>query len=337
MRQFGVTDEDIAQRRFTREFRRMMHSLVDDSLKLLREGGRVAALVDADLAVTLRLFEAGGRAALDGIVRQDYDVLAKRPQVSKRDQGEAVDGGAGGQGLGSALPPKGKRRMTLGDGVCVLPGAWRGGRPRTFYWSFRVLPREKSDAMCAVYAFMRRADDLADDESDDGGGAAVCDGGVAGGVAGGSGERRRRGRCRVCGFERYAASGLGFRMGCWKTWCGGLRWTSKGARARRWIWAEGCRGIGRLRILYRYCYLVASVVGLVSIKVFGYTDPAAEKLAERTGIAFQLTNILRDVKEDAERKGSICRRICLEEFGVSNEDVLALAGGAGLRGRTNGR
>ncbi len=53
--------------------------------------------------------------------------------------------------------------------------------------------------------------------------------------------------------------------------------------------------------LYRYCYLVASVVGLVCIRIFGYQDPRAEKLAEETGIAFQLTNILRDVAEDAER------------------------------------
>ena len=53
--------------------------------------------------------------------------------------------------------------------------------------------------------------------------------------------------------------------------------------------------------LYRYCYLVASVVGLVCIRIFGYTDPRAEKFAEETGIAFQLTNILRDVVEDASR------------------------------------
>jgi phytoene synthase len=50
--------------------------------------------------------------------------------------------------------------------------------------------------------------------------------------------------------------------------------------------------------LYDYCYNVASVVGLVCIRIFGYRDPRAEKLAERTGVAFQLTNILRDVKED---------------------------------------
>jgi 15-cis-phytoene synthase len=53
--------------------------------------------------------------------------------------------------------------------------------------------------------------------------------------------------------------------------------------------------------LYRYCYLVASVVGLVCIHIFGYSDPRAELLAEKTGVAFQLTNILRDVSEDAER------------------------------------
>jgi phytoene synthase len=53
--------------------------------------------------------------------------------------------------------------------------------------------------------------------------------------------------------------------------------------------------------LYRYCYLVASVVGLVCIKIFGYSDARAEKLAEETGVAFQLTNILRDVKEDVQR------------------------------------
>ncbi len=50
--------------------------------------------------------------------------------------------------------------------------------------------------------------------------------------------------------------------------------------------------------LYDYCYHVASVVGLICIRIFGYRDPRAEKLAERTGVAFQLTNILRDVKED---------------------------------------
>jgi len=54
--------------------------------------------------------------------------------------------------------------------------------------------------------------------------------------------------------------------------------------------------------LYRYCYQVASVVGLTIIHIFGFEDPEALKLAEQCGIAFQLTNILRDVREDYENR-----------------------------------
>ena len=52
--------------------------------------------------------------------------------------------------------------------------------------------------------------------------------------------------------------------------------------------------------LYRYCYQVASVVGLTTIHIFGFDSPDALPLAEKCGIAFQLTNILRDVREDAD-------------------------------------
>ena len=73
--------------------------------------------------------------------------------------------------------------------------------------------------------------------------------------------------------------------------------------------------------LYRYCYLVASVVGLVCIRIFGYHDPRAEKLAEETGIAFQLTNILRDVREDAERGRIYLPLEDLRRFGVTPEQL----------------
>src|SRR6185312_9653378 len=77
--------------------------------------------------------------------------------------------------------------------------------------------------------------------------------------------------------------------------------------------------------LYHYCYLVASVVGLVCIRIFGYTNVRAEKLAEETGVAFQLTNILRDVKEDAERGRVYLPLDLLHEFGTSLERVEELA------------
>ncbi len=80
--------------------------------------------------------------------------------------------------------------------------------------------------------------------------------------------------------------------------------------------------------LYRYCYLVASVVGLVCIRIFGYTDPRAEKLAEETGIAFQLTNILRDVAEDAERNRVYLPLEDLAAHNVSLDSLLHRAPGA---------
>jgi len=78
--------------------------------------------------------------------------------------------------------------------------------------------------------------------------------------------------------------------------------------------------------LYRYCYLVASVVGLVCIRIFGYRDHTAEKLAEETGIAFQLTNILRDVAEDAGRNRVY---LPLEDLATHRVELDALINRAG--------
>jgi phytoene synthase len=78
--------------------------------------------------------------------------------------------------------------------------------------------------------------------------------------------------------------------------------------------------------LERYCYHVASVVGLVCIRIFGYTDPAAEPLAERCGLAFQLTNIIRDVKEDASLGRIYIPEEDLEQFGISAPELLSAGG-----------
>jgi phytoene synthase len=72
-----------------------------------------------------------------------------------------------------------------------------------------------------------------------------------------------------------------------------------------------------------YCYRVASVVGLVCIHIFGYRNPEAEPLAERCGLAFQLTNIIRDVKEDAAMGRVYLPEEDLAKFGLSAADLLA--------------
>jgi phytoene synthase len=74
--------------------------------------------------------------------------------------------------------------------------------------------------------------------------------------------------------------------------------------------------------LQRYCWHVASVVGILSASIFGYTSPQTLAYAEKLGLAFQLTNIIRDVGEDA-RKGRIYIPVNeLQQFGVTAADLL---------------
>ena len=108
MQRFGVTEEDLAARRCTPEFRALMQFLVESTGAMLREGGRISRTVDRELAVTLRLFEGGGRAALDGIVAQGYDVLRTRPSVSKGTKLRLLAGALAGK-LAGALPGGGRR------------------------------------------------------------------------------------------------------------------------------------------------------------------------------------------------------------------------------------
>lgn len=76
--------------------------------------------------------------------------------------------------------------------------------------------------------------------------------------------------------------------------------------------------------LYPYCYQVASVVGLMCLEVFGYQNAESKEFAVNLGIAFQLTNILRDIKSDIERGRVYIPEEDLKKFNLSREDLLAL-------------
>ncbi len=84
----------------------------------------------------------------------------------------------------------------------------------------------------------------------------------------------------------------------------------------------GPREIRTFDELYRYCYQVASVVGLTVIHIFGFHSGEALPLAEKCGVAFQLTNILRDIREDAGRGRTYIPAEDLERFGVARQDLL---------------
>jgi len=185
---------------------------------------------------------------------------------------------------------------------------------KNFYYAFRALPLERRNAMCAIYAFMRRADDLADDES------VPID------------VRRRRLATWLLSWRKAANDALTIDFIFLA-----VRDATKRFEIPIWLLDELVQGVtldlgvkadgtpqtyDSFPELYKYCYLVASVVGLVCIKIFGYSDLRAEKLAEETGIAFQLTNILRDVAEDAERNRVYLPLKDLAKHGVPLESLL---------------
>jgi len=157
-------------------------------------------------------------------------------------------------------------------------------RARNFYYSFIVLPHEKRDAMCAVYAFMRYCDDIADDPDLMLNRREML-------------ERWRRSLDQAADGE-YADSLIlpafhdtvrkfGIPLDYFRQLIDGATMDLSIDR------------YSTFDQLYGYCYKVASVVGLVCIHIFGFDSPEAKTYAEYCGIAFQLTNILRDVKEDA--------------------------------------
>ncbi len=171
-------------------------------------------------------------------------------------------------------------------------------RARNFYYSFLLLSREQKDAMCAIYAFMRFCDDLSDEE-------------------GGSRAAIERWRTEL----DEALAGRLPPNPVWPAFCDSVtRYAIPHRYFQEMIYGVSSdlepRSIATFDELYQYCYKVASVVGLTIIHIFGFESPHALELAEKCGIAFQLTNILRDVREDADRGRTYLPWEDLARFGV---------------------
>ncbi|MGO9515428.1 MAG: phytoene/squalene synthase family protein [Candidatus Korobacteraceae bacterium] len=193
---------------------------------------------------------------------------------------------------------------------------------RNFYYGFLVLPKHKRNAISAVYAFMRRADDISDDPSL-------------------PPAQRREKLDEWAGALRRVAAGertddpVLFALADSQTrFAIPLELLEKLVKgtAMDVPSTKSTPGVAPPHVqyetfdqLYDYCYHVASVVGLVCIRIFGYRDPRAEKLAEETGVAFQLTNIIRDVREDAQLGRVYLPREDFARFGL---DVYALTNGS---------
>jgi phytoene synthase len=194
---------------------------------------------------------------------------------------------------------------------------------KNFYYAFLVLPRRKREALCAVYAFMRRCDDIADDPA-----LALPD-------------RRQKLDTWLDALHRVQQGqptddaillALTDTQHRYSIPAGLLDELAHGTAMdveQEESYAQTSSTPG-LTIQYKtfedlrlYCYRVASVVGLVCIHIFGYRDPEAETLAERCGLAFQLTNIIRDVKEDASMGRIYLPEEDLAKFDLSASELLA--------------
>jgi phytoene synthase len=174
--------------------------------------------------------------------------------------------------------------------------------------AFILLPKERRQGMAALYAFCREVDDVADEDS-----------------------RPVEERARM--LEEW-------RVDVRKACTGGsplfpvnreLQLVIQAYGLKFELFDELIRGcetdLVRLRYetyaeLEQYCYRVASVVGLLSIEVFGYTDPGCREYAVHLGKALQFTNILRDVRRDAERGRIYLPAEELRRHGVTDEEIL---------------
>jgi len=185
------------------------------------------------------------------------------------------------------------------------------GSGSSFYYSFLFLPAERRRAITALYAFCREVDDIADE---------VKDVGVA---------RTKLAwwRTEVANlFAGHPQHPVARALAPFVAPYG-----LDAARMNEII--DGMEmdlvhhRYADFEALKLYCHRVAGVVGQLSASIFGYANPATIEYAENLGIAFQLTNIIRDVGEDARRDRVYLPVDELARFGLTVEDILARRGG----------
>ncbi len=190
---------------------------------------------------------------------------------------------------------------------------------KNFYYGFLVLPKPKRQALSAVYAFMRRCDDIVDDTSLP------------------ARDRQQRLDAWLDSVHRALAGyptdepvllaltdaqrRFDIQVGLLDQLAYGTAMDLENPRSADDQNQSAVIQYPTFEDLRLYCYRVASVVGLVCIRIFGYKDPAAEPLAERCGLAFQLTNIIRDVKEDAAMGRVYLPQEDLARFHLSESDL----------------
>ena len=182
-------------------------------------------------------------------------------------------------------------------------------RAKNFYYAFRTLPARKRRAIYAVYAFCRYCDDVADEDLPLGERTRLL-----------SELRQSLAQCRSGRPDgplfvalHHASGAFGVPYEYYETVIDGVEMDLTVTRYESFD------------ELNDYCYKVASVIGLICIEIAGYTDQRAREYAADLGVAMQLTNILRDVREDAERERIYLPMNDLRAHGYSEAELKGAA------------
>src|SRR5579859_649008 len=343
----GLSESDIVERRFDNRYVNLMKDLIARTRLLFAQGAPLAKMVSGRLSVDLEMFSRGGLAVLDAIEAMGYDTLHSRPSIGRSKQILLL-----GRALLTHLVSEPKRSEPSAGNSPSL-GAQHAGFPLStsvpesyaachqiaraaqsnFYYAFFLLPKPKRDALAALYAFMRMVDDVADEGHD----LAAKQRGLAKWRA--AFDEAVTGNSQV--FDGTAAKpllsdpfpgeaevlpALVDTMQRYKMPARYLHDLISGAEMD--LTLRTYPTFDRLR---EYCYRVAGTVGLTCIHVFGFSDPRALDLAEKLGLAFQLTNIIRDVHDDYALGRVYLPEEDLARYGVSSLDFAKREATLGVR------
>jgi squalene synthase HpnC/squalene synthase HpnD len=320
----GLAEGDIVGRRFDDRYVRLMKSLIARARGLFGAGLPLARMVDPNLRVDIELFSRGGMAILDAIEMAGFNTLSHRPALTKTTKARLLIRALGATLFSGYLdaPRKLPRRtafpspasnsaLPLSDPRAVADSYAECNRiaraaHSSFYLAFYGLRREKRNALCALYAFMRLVDNVSDEPGDL--------------------ESKQRGLARWRGLLDEAAGGRTDRHAILPALADTMARFEIPARYFHdlILGAEMDLTVSRYATFDRlseYCYRVAGTVGLTCLHVFGFRDPHAPDSAERLGLAFQMTNIIRDVRGDLEMGRVYLPQEDLTRFGVRDEDL----------------
>jgi len=308
----GLTEKEIVEKKFDERYVQLIKELIARTRELFDEGLPLAKMVDGKLSVDLEMFSRGGIAVLDAIEAMGYDTLHGRPAVSKGKQIRILGRAIATHALGSSKAASSTNGVPLGvveaaprTSIDVAPSYEECHRiareaHSNFYPAFFLLPKPKRDAIVALYAFMRLIDDAADEGAD----LAAKQRGLAKWRA--ALDQAITGQTQVFDGNTAMASpaaSLHDAANILPALVDTIRRYKMPARylhdlisgAEMDLTVHTYSSFDRLR---EYCYRVAGTVGLTCTHIFGYRDSRALDLAEKLGLAFQLTNIIRDVRED---------------------------------------